>query len=172
MSQARSPAPEKYVYCPCCDYNLHGLPDGECPECGTPFDIEQLKISRVAYKGSLKDVVGTLIGWPVMVWFALIPAAGMVLLPLVMLFVVIMDSDLLTMVCAFGLAAVLIGVVLYYTVRLCQDLARQTHRILRSQSHKDPPSRESLFWLLLLSQLSVIMFFPVPFVALYVVTST
>lgn len=171
MSQAKPPAAEKYVYCPRCDYNLHGLPDGDCPECGTPFEVEQLKLSRVAYKGSFKDVVGTLIGWPMMVWLAVIPVVGMILLPFVMLFVVIMDSDRFTTACAWGLAAVLVGVVLYYTARLCQDLARQTHRILRSQSHKEPPSRMSLFWLLLLSELFVIVFFPVPIVVLFVVTS-
>ena len=26
------------IYCRACEYNLRGLPDGPCPECGTPFE--------------------------------------------------------------------------------------------------------------------------------------
>ncbi len=31
------------LFCPKCDYNLTGLIENRCPECGTPFDPEKLR---------------------------------------------------------------------------------------------------------------------------------
>lgn len=33
------------LHCPLCDYNLHGLPEPRCPECGYSFDWDELRIA-------------------------------------------------------------------------------------------------------------------------------
>jgi hypothetical protein len=33
------------LLCPLCDYNLHGLPEPRCPECGYAFDWEELRLA-------------------------------------------------------------------------------------------------------------------------------
>ncbi len=38
VDPSQFPEEEFSIYCRKCDYNLRGLPDGPCPECGTPFD--------------------------------------------------------------------------------------------------------------------------------------
>ena len=46
------------VHCPKCGYLLRGLPDGRCPECGTPFERGRLLVQQYVreWKGaSLKD---------------------------------------------------------------------------------------------------------------------
>jgi hypothetical protein len=40
------------LYCPHCDYNLTGLPNHRCPECGEEFDPEELKSGRRAREAS------------------------------------------------------------------------------------------------------------------------
>ena len=39
---ATSPA-EQDVHCPLCDYDLRGLTEARCPECGAPFDWDELR---------------------------------------------------------------------------------------------------------------------------------
>lgn len=34
------------VICPKCDYQLRGLPDGKCPECGKPFERARLLVEQ------------------------------------------------------------------------------------------------------------------------------
>lgn len=38
------------VYCPKCDYLLRGLPDGRCPECGTPFERGLLLVRQYVFE--------------------------------------------------------------------------------------------------------------------------
>jgi hypothetical protein len=39
MRQAKQQArPDARFFCPKCSYDLFGLPENRCPECGTPFD--------------------------------------------------------------------------------------------------------------------------------------
>lgn len=161
MNSAQSPPTEKYVYCPLCDYNLHGLDDGNCPECGEPFEREMLKQSRVGRKESFREVVGTLIGWPIMVWLAVVPAIGIICLPLVMLLIVMTGSEYIGIVSASMAGVIVLGTVLLHTALISKDLARQTHRILRFQSpDKDNLSASTLFWLFIVFELFAMLLVP------------
>lgn len=35
--------------CPYCDYQIAGLPENRCPECGCAFDLKQLKAQDAGY---------------------------------------------------------------------------------------------------------------------------
>ena len=55
----------------------------------------------------------------------------------------------------------LMGTVLYHTVMICRDLARQTHRILRFQSpDKENMAASTLFWLFVVVDLCAMLFVP------------
>lgn len=153
---------DKYIYCPRCDYNLHGLPDGDCPECGEPFDSEKLKRSRLSRKESIWEVVVTLVGWPVVVWLALIPAMGFVLLSMVSVIVLVSEVKWLGVVLYTLVSVFIFWVVLYYTVTICGDLSRQTYRIRRANApDKERWSASVIFWLLFTFEVFVILFCPV-----------
>jgi hypothetical protein len=38
VDPSQFPETEFPLHCPCCGYLLRGVPDGPCPECGTPFE--------------------------------------------------------------------------------------------------------------------------------------
>src|SRR3954470_18282871 len=41
-----APPPEEQLHCPICDYDLRGLPEPRCPECGFRFTWEELRDPR------------------------------------------------------------------------------------------------------------------------------
>lgn len=41
---APTPPDEPALHCPICDYNLHGLPEPRCPECGFAFQWDELLV--------------------------------------------------------------------------------------------------------------------------------
>jgi hypothetical protein len=43
VSRIRRRHHELYPLCARCGYNLTGLPESRCPECGTPFDVPQIE---------------------------------------------------------------------------------------------------------------------------------
>ncbi len=47
---SRLPEGEFPVYCPKCAYLLRGLPDGRCPECGTPFERSRLLVRQYVHE--------------------------------------------------------------------------------------------------------------------------
>ena len=59
----RSGAPDSgdgiTLFCPHCDYNLTGLPENRCPECGEPFDPEELLSRLRRYREPIGGVVYT-----------------------------------------------------------------------------------------------------------------
>lgn len=49
------------IFCPTCDYNLAGLSETRCPECGDAFDAAQLRrATRIARFGARRKL------WPVL----------------------------------------------------------------------------------------------------------
>jgi len=50
VDPALFPDDEFPIFCRACEYDLRGLPDGPCPECGTPFERgRELVLSYVYY---------------------------------------------------------------------------------------------------------------------------
>jgi len=86
-----------------------------------------------------------------MVWLAVVPAIGIICLPLVMLLIVMTGSEYIGIVSASMAGVIVLGTVLLYTALISKDLARQTHRILgssrrtRTTSPRQPCSGYSLF---------------------------
>ena len=124
---------DERLHCPACGYNLRGLPDGDCPECGTPFEratlsaLEQPTVSA----GTLRAFA---VGWPVLYLVGASPISALI--------VTFMDP--FPGLVLFGFITTLIC----YPV--CKDLARQTARTLRlNQIEAEPVSDLRLllyFW--------------------------
>ena len=43
------------IACPTCGYNLTGLREARCPECGSQFTLDQLYAAATKAKGDLGD---------------------------------------------------------------------------------------------------------------------
>jgi hypothetical protein len=75
----RLPEDEFPVYCPKCEYLLRGLPDGRCPECGSPFERGELLLRQYVREGGVRFFERTRLGrialrcWPMV----LLPGAVM-----------------------------------------------------------------------------------------------
>ncbi len=51
-------------YCPTCGYNLTGLEENRCPECGAGFNIEQILAERHKAELIISRTRGRLFTWP------------------------------------------------------------------------------------------------------------
>lgn len=74
------------VFCTKCDYQLRGLPDGNCPECGKPFERARLLVEQYVreWGGSVrrKTILGRVAHWGFVV-FLVCSALGLVTMALV-----------------------------------------------------------------------------------------
>ena len=65
------------LYCSNCDYNLSGLHENRCPECGTTFDpAELLRLAAAAPKPVAVSTVILHLIWPAALFTLLIYVAG------------------------------------------------------------------------------------------------
>ena len=62
------PMVESTLHCPKCDYNLTGLTENRCPECGEPFDPEELSHLALARKPIRGSRLILLLIWPAFVF--------------------------------------------------------------------------------------------------------
>lgn len=59
--------PDSSPRCPNCGYNLHGLPDLRCPECGQVASLDAARWASDAHRSDrqaiLAERLGSIIGW-------------------------------------------------------------------------------------------------------------
>lgn len=60
------------LYCPTCGYNLTGLPQNRCPECGKTFDPRQVGIQQA--RRSRLEMPDEITPGVVVAWLLLLPA--------------------------------------------------------------------------------------------------
>lgn len=123
---------DRNIFCPTCGYNLRGLPDGACPECGQPFEAAKLSAVLRRPRVTMSMIIVDLIMWPVLFWVLLVPFFLFLGLLLASLTVRWFDSlypgVVVTAVAGFVLTFVI-------TRTICIDLAQQTLELKR---RRDP----------------------------------
>jgi len=67
------PTPAVDVFCPRCRYNLRGLPDGHCPECGERFERQRLLVDAERPVEPLWRLGLAFLVFPAMYWVSIGP---------------------------------------------------------------------------------------------------
>ena len=142
------------LHCPMCGYNLRGLPDGKCPECGTPFErdtlarMDQPTVSMGAIR--LFAVI-----WPAVYLVIVVPPTAVVLLA-IWLFLEELMGGKMNQWFFPALFYIVLTVVVCWPV--CKDLARQTARYKRMNDDEyDTISARRLFIQYMLYEVGTIL---------------
>ena len=118
---------EERLHCPRCGYNLRGLPDGKCPECGTPFERDTLARmdQPTVSMGAIRLFAAV---WPVVYLVIVMPPAAVVSLAIWFFLEELMESNMNQW---FFPALFYIALTVGVCWPVCNDLARQTARYKR-----------------------------------------
>lgn len=125
MSDANPiPPADLKLHCLKCGYNVTGLPSSQCPECGTPFDLEELRRSPIHWSTPF-------LGRGPVTLMLLAPA--MVLIAFIQVFVRNNDSSVVHLV-------VLLGIGMLVALIAAIIVGRRAARAFARKQPGDPPT--------------------------------